>query len=169
MTSLVPLEHAIRAGNNDGAAILFPFTSRDPAVSDWSIGGIAMHLHSEERKNQRELRKEEIFVLLKERGEAAFERKDDWTAVLYYTQALFIKPNDAIVLSKRFRCWARMNRSKRALKDAIDGVRNANGLEHRNLYVAANLISALPEDQIAIGLEGKPDPEGYKAMQKAFD
>ncbi|PIA36260.1 hypothetical protein AQUCO_03400278v1 [Aquilegia coerulea] len=115
---MTPLELAAWKGNHQEAQILFPVTSRIPTYSDWSIGGIMRYLRSEEAREQINLKGIGTFKVRKSKGEDAFRKKKYLAAVLWYSKALEIDPNNAIVLSNRSLCWARLKDGDNALSDA---------------------------------------------------
>ncbi|EYU46497.1 hypothetical protein MIMGU_mgv1a024955mg [Erythranthe guttata] len=104
--SLKPIEQAISVGNLDFARILFPLTERIPSYPDWSIHGI------------RELRKNAYFRFVDQEGKNAVKIKDYATAVKWFSEAIYIKPDDAKVISNRSLCWAKLNEGAFALVDA---------------------------------------------------
>ncbi|KAL0003571.1 hypothetical protein SO802_017352 [Lithocarpus litseifolius] len=124
-----PLHNAAAHGKKDsvrilfenhanGAVILFPVTSRIPAILDWSNVGIMKYIHSEEATRHMNRKLKENFLTLKSKGEDAFKRKDYLGAICWYTEAINADPSDATVLSNRSLCWTCLNEGSRALSDA---------------------------------------------------
>ncbi|KAK4418352.1 Tetratricopeptide repeat protein 31 [Sesamum alatum] len=117
-TGMTPLEYAALACNHEAVMILFPVTSPIPSIPDWSFHGVMSHIYSEEAKKQRELKRKENFLLAKQRGGEAVKKNDYLSAMVCYTEAIFLYPDDATVLSNRSLCWAHLNEGRRALSDA---------------------------------------------------
>ncbi|KAL9168774.1 hypothetical protein ABFS82_04G037000 [Erythranthe guttata] len=116
--SLKPIEQAISVGNLDFARILFPLTERIPSYPDWSIHGIVNYFHTVEANMKRELRKNAYFRFVDQEGKNAVKIKDYATAVKWFSEAIYIKPDDAKVISNRSLCWAKLNEGAFALVDA---------------------------------------------------
>ncbi|XP_026416271.1 ankyrin repeat domain-containing protein 7-like [Papaver somniferum] len=115
---LTSLEIATLNGFHNVGEILFPVTSRIPEYTDWSIGGVIAHVQSDQAKKHRELKAKEKFHEAKLSGADAFKKQDYFNAMVCYSQANEIDPHDAIILSNRSMCWARMKEGTEALEDA---------------------------------------------------
>ncbi|XP_026428760.1 26S proteasome non-ATPase regulatory subunit 10-like [Papaver somniferum] len=113
-----PIEIAALNGYSNVVEVLFPVTSRIPGYVDWSIGGVIAHVQSDQAKEQRELKAKEKLHEAKLSGTDAFNKKDYYKAKFSYSKANEIDPNDAIILSNRSMCWARMYEGAKALVDA---------------------------------------------------
>ncbi|KAF7154374.1 hypothetical protein RHSIM_Rhsim01G0268800 [Rhododendron simsii] len=166
---LTPLEIAALHSNHAAVMVLFPVTSRLPTIPDWSLVGIMKHVHSDEGRRQRGLKKMETFLLAKSRGEEAFKRKDYMDAIYWYSQAIDISPCNAMVLSNRSLCWARLNEGSRALSDAeaCVALRPDWGKAHYREGVAWKLLGNLPMSAEAFSEGLKVDPEN-KELKVAF-
>ncbi|KAL3647773.1 hypothetical protein CASFOL_008741 [Castilleja foliolosa] len=117
---LLPIEYAAEVGNAEGLAILFPVTetashSRYP---DWSIRGIENRFHSESAKTQIKEMQDGLFRILDEQGKDAVNRKDHARAVEMFSEAIYLQPDNARLLSNRSLCWANLNEPHFALYDA---------------------------------------------------
>ncbi|KAK9292321.1 hypothetical protein L1049_020287 [Liquidambar formosana] len=137
-----PIQVAAARGNRRAVEILFPLTSPVQTVPDWTVDGILEYMQSETGKQQEDARnlmeanlpkdtilsKQDIPEVTpeakkkaaeaKSRGDDAFKRKDYYTAVDAYTQAIDLDPTDAILLSNRSLCWIRLGQADHALADA---------------------------------------------------
>jgi len=136
---LKPLQVAAAKGNRVAVEILFPVTSPDPTIPDWTIDGVLAYAQhqtakalvpeelNEKSKNIKESKANIVEVSsenkqksleAKLRGEQAFKKKDYLMAVDAYTQAIDLDPNNAIFLSNRSLCWIRLGQAEQALADA---------------------------------------------------
>ncbi|PIA31496.1 hypothetical protein AQUCO_04900059v1 [Aquilegia coerulea] len=115
---LTPLEIAAINGCHQGAQILFPVTSRIPKYSDWTLHGLMSYLHSEEAREQGVLKAMETFEERKSNAKEAFYKKDYLGAEHWYSKALELEPCDALLLSNRSLCRARLKNGDTALSDA---------------------------------------------------
>ncbi|XP_026431166.1 serine/threonine-protein phosphatase 6 regulatory ankyrin repeat subunit B-like [Papaver somniferum] len=116
---LKPVEIAAANGNRRGVEILFPVTSPMPSYIDWSINGIMKRVNSEKfQKKLMTSKAKQHFLEAKSKGTSAFERKEYWLAVYWYTEALNIKSGDAAVLSNRSLCYVCLNKGDLAFEDA---------------------------------------------------
>ncbi|KAE9463976.1 hypothetical protein C3L33_04161, partial [Rhododendron williamsianum] len=158
---LTPLEIAALHSDHAAVMVLLPVTSRIPTYPDWSLVGIMKYVHSDEGRRQRELKKMEMFLLSKSRGEEAFKRKDYVDAIYWYSQAIIASPCDATVFSNRSLCWARLNEGSRALTDAeaCVALRPDWGKAHYREGVAWKLLGNLPMAAEAFAEGLKVDPE----------
>ncbi|KAG5567484.1 hypothetical protein RHGRI_002885 [Rhododendron griersonianum] len=158
---LTPLEIAALHSDHAAVMVLLPVTSRIPTYPDWSLVGIMKYVHSDEGRRQRELKKMEMFLLSKSRGEEAFKRKDYVDAIYWYSQAIIASPCDATVFSNRSLCWARLNEGSRALSDAeaCVALRPDWGKAHYREGVAWKLLGNLPMAAEAFAEGLKVDPE----------
>ncbi|KAH9327098.1 hypothetical protein KI387_007276, partial [Taxus chinensis] len=135
-----PILVAATKGNCAAVEILFPVTSPDPAISDWTVDGLLTYAQDETAKSQEvheglgkvsqkakepktktaevspENRQKSLEA--KSRGESAFKNKDYLMAVDAYTQAIDLDPNNATLLSNRSLCWIRLGQAEQALADA---------------------------------------------------
>ncbi|KAJ4850858.1 hypothetical protein Tsubulata_032858 [Turnera subulata] len=116
---LTPLEVAVLAGHYEDVMVLLPVTTPIPAVTDWTLEGLINYIFSEEAVHKREQGRMEKFLLSKSNGAEAFKRREYFSAIFYYSQAMDVDPLDAAVLSNRSLCWARLNEGDRALRDAL--------------------------------------------------
>ncbi|XP_058208667.1 uncharacterized protein LOC131321756 isoform X1 [Rhododendron vialii] len=166
---LTPLEIAALHSDHAAVMLLLPVTSRIPTYPDWSLVGIMKFVHSDEGRRQRELKKMEMFLLSKSRGEEAFKRKDCVDAIYWYSQAIVASPCDATVFSNRSLCWARLNEGSRALSDAeaCVALRPDWGKAHYREGVAWKLLGNLPMSAEAFAEGLKVDPEN-KELKVAF-
>ncbi|KAF5186406.1 Ankyrin-1 [Thalictrum thalictroides] len=115
---LTPLEIAALNGSHQDAQILYPVTSPIQKYSDWSIHGLMSYLRSEEAREQRALKAMETFEERKSKAKDAFHKKDYLGAELWYSKALELEPRDALLLSNRSLCRARLKNGDSALSDA---------------------------------------------------
>lgn len=136
---LKPLQVAAAKENRVAVEILFPVTSPDPAISDWTVDGVlayAQHqtakalVHEELNEKSKNIKESKANIVevspenkqksleAKLRGEEAFKKKDYLMAVDAYTQAIDLDPNNAIFLSNRSLCWIRLGQAEQALADA---------------------------------------------------
>ncbi|KAF9605980.1 hypothetical protein IFM89_021306 [Coptis chinensis] len=87
-------------------------TPLSAAVAASSLRCVELLIESKLKVNQ-------MFEEMKSKGEEAFRKKDYSSAIFWYTKAINEDPSNAIVLSNRSLCWARMKEGKRALSDAM--------------------------------------------------
>ncbi|GLU07653.1 hypothetical protein SLE2022_246030 [Rubroshorea leprosula] len=120
---LTPVELAALTGTHQDVMILFPVTSPVPSVPEWSVSGLIKHVDSHVAREERERKSKELFLLYKSKGAEAFDEKDYFGATQWYTEAHFINPTDATVLSNRSLCYSRMNEGELALEDAQDCIK----------------------------------------------
>ncbi|CAI9089161.1 OLC1v1023672C1 [Oldenlandia corymbosa var. corymbosa] len=113
-----PLELAAFCGFREVFKLLLPVTSRIECYPYWSISGVMHHVHSSEASAQWKSKREELFLMAKENGRVAFEKKDYMKAIYWYTQASQADQADARVLSNQSLCWALLNDGGRALREA---------------------------------------------------
>lgn len=71
-------------------------TSLIPSYVDWSVNGIMKHVNSTEFENKMIHKAEEKFLEAKSRGTSAFQRKEYWQAVYWYTEVpfFFLRQNE---------------------------------------------------------------------------
>lgn len=137
---LKPLQVAAAKGNRVAVEMLFPVTSPDPTIPDWTVDGLlayaqhqtakAQEVHdglNDKSKNIKELEADIVEVSpenkqksleAKLRGDEGVKKKDYLMAVDAYTQAIDLDPNNAILLSNRSLCWIRLGQAEQALADA---------------------------------------------------
>ncbi|KAB1202840.1 hypothetical protein CJ030_MR8G024953 [Morella rubra] len=139
---LKPIQVAAVRGHRGAIEILFPWTSKVPAIPDWTVDGIIECMESESSKQLEESRNEikvntpkeaalakqdlpevapeakKKALEAKSRGDDAFKRKDYNIAVDAYTQAIDLDPTDATLFSNRSLCWIRLGQAEHALDDA---------------------------------------------------
>lgn len=135
-----PILVAASKGNRIAVEILFPVTSPNPAVPEWTVDGLLSYAQHETAQQQElhegfgqeseragELKAEAAEVSpenkqksleAKSRGEYAFKNKDYLMAVDAYTQAIDLDPSNATLLSNRSLCWIRLGQAEQALVDA---------------------------------------------------
>ncbi|KAG8389260.1 hypothetical protein BUALT_Bualt02G0210500 [Buddleja alternifolia] len=168
-TGMTPLEYAAMACNHEGLMTLFPLTTRITSIPVWSFQGIMNHIHSKEARDQRELKRKENFLLAKQNGEAAVKRNEYLKAIVCYTEAIFLDPTDATMLSNRSLCWARLNDGKRALSDAEACIQlNPHWPKaHYREGVAWTLLKNYSMASEAFSQALKFDPQNQE-IQKAF-
>ncbi|CAL4897411.1 unnamed protein product [Urochloa decumbens] len=116
----LPIELAAEYGTWEDVELLFPVTSKIPAVADWSVNGIISHVYLEVMQ-----REDDDFVKkkkseLKRQGADAFRNEDYLKALELYTQALKVDQFDATLFSNRSICWLRLGDGKKALYDAME-------------------------------------------------
>ncbi|GLT42386.1 hypothetical protein SLA2020_163880 [Shorea laevis] len=113
-----PVEVAALRGNRKGVMTLFPVTSPIPTISDWSVDGLFEYVHSDEATKERKEKKKEQFLFSKSKGTEAYNIKDYFGAMQWYTEAINFEPTDASAWSNRSLCWAHMDDGDSALLDA---------------------------------------------------
>eukprot|EP00252_Welwitschia_mirabilis_P004722 TRINITY_DN15015_c0_g2_i1.p1 TRINITY_DN15015_c0_g2~~TRINITY_DN15015_c0_g2_i1.p1 ORF type:complete len:461 (-),score=133.94 TRINITY_DN15015_c0_g2_i1:57-1439(-) len=138
--NLKPIQVAAAKGNRAIVEILFPLTSPDTTISDWSVDGILAYgeqMISKENETHGELNKKpksnevstsspkevspekkKKSMEAKLRGDEAFKKKDYLMAVDAYTQAIDLDPSDGVLFSNRSICWIRLGQAEQALADA---------------------------------------------------
>ncbi|CAN6281912.1 unnamed protein product [Urochloa humidicola] len=136
-----PIEIAAESGTRKLVEILFPFTSPIQAVSNWSIEGIIAHaksINSKDKVNQsdnkdskvdlklhdeKEIKQDKVSdkdrkAQLKLQGGKAVERKDYAGALKFYSEAIKLDPEDAILFSNRSFCHVKLGEALEAFGDA---------------------------------------------------
>ncbi|CAI0385623.1 unnamed protein product [Linum tenue] len=114
-----PIEIAAFKNRPEAAEILFPVSSPNPDVLNWTYDGIKQYVDSDEQASKRDIICLERYLLFKSRGKDAVTRNDYSDAVFWYTQASEAFPPDAAaMLSNRSLCWARLKEGEEALSDA---------------------------------------------------
>ncbi|OVA06696.1 Tetratricopeptide TPR-1 [Macleaya cordata] len=166
---LKPVEIAAVRGNRRGVAILFPVTSRIPTYVDWSINGIMRHANSDKFEEQMILGAKEKFLEAKSRGTNAFQRKEYWLAVYWYSEANNIDPHDAAVLSNRSMSYAHMKKGDLALDDASQciSLRPDWPKAYYRAGVALNILKRYGDAADAFFEGLKLDPQS-KELEDAF-
>ncbi|KAI3875364.1 hypothetical protein MKW98_000041 [Papaver atlanticum] len=169
MRGLKPIELTAVKDNRQGVEILFPVTSPIPSYIDWSVNGILKHVKSK-KFNKKMNRKATVFFLeAKSRGTSAFQRKEYWLAVYWYSKALMMKPRDAAVLSNRSLCFACLNRGNLAFEDATQCLLERPDWP-KAFYragVALKLLNRLDDAAVSFSDGLKLDPENQE-LQDAF-
>ncbi|XP_026378411.1 protein STIP1 homolog [Papaver somniferum] len=129
------------------------------------------HVNSTEFENKMIHKAEEKFLEAKSRGTSAFQRKEYWQAVYWYTEALEIKPGDAAVLSNRSLCYVYLNKGDPAFEDASQCVlaRPDWPKAYYRAGVALKLLNVPRLDDAADAFSNglKLDPEN-RELQDAF-
>ncbi|KAL9168773.1 hypothetical protein ABFS82_04G036900 [Erythranthe guttata] len=120
---LKPIEQAVSMGRLDVVRILFPLTERIPVYPDWTIRGIINYFHYEAVEIKREQNKEDYLRFVDQKGKDAVKRKDYATAVKWFSEGIYVDPNNARLKSNRSICWANLNEPAFALYDAEECVK----------------------------------------------
>ncbi|KAI3875365.1 hypothetical protein MKW98_000042 [Papaver atlanticum] len=169
MRGLKPIELAAVIGNHRGVEILFPVTSPIPSYVDWSINGIMKHAKSKKFNKKMNRKAMECFLEAKSRGTSAFQRKEYWLAVYWYSKALNMKPFDAAVLSNRSLCYAYLNKGILAFEDAALCLLERPDWPKAffRAGVALKLLNRLDAAAVAFSDGLKLDP-GSRELQEAF-
>ncbi|KAL6500553.1 hypothetical protein OROHE_025919 [Orobanche hederae] len=116
---LGPIEHAAEVGNFEGVTILFPVTENIVSCyPDWSILGIKDHHHSEAYKIEKKLRRDGYFQFVYDEGKNAAKEKDYSEAVKWFSEAIYLQPNNETLLSDRSICWENLDEPNFSLHDA---------------------------------------------------
>ncbi|GLT42382.1 hypothetical protein SLA2020_163840 [Shorea laevis] len=116
-SGMTPIEVAASRSFLEGVKILFPVTSSIPAIPDWSIAGLNKHVCSNKAKEERKRKFEEHILLSKSKGLEAFNGKDYYGAIKWYSE-VYHSNNDAKMLSNRSLCWICLNEGGLALQEA---------------------------------------------------
>ncbi|KAL6634310.1 hypothetical protein ACP70R_026981 [Stipagrostis hirtigluma subsp. patula] len=114
----MPIEFAAICGTRKDVEILFPLTSRIPAVRDWSVNGIIRHACSLPGQKFYESGLDEDVAGLKLQGRKALERKDYLSAIELYTKAMGLDFHDATLYSNRSLCFLKIGEADKAFADA---------------------------------------------------
>ncbi|KAL3623909.1 hypothetical protein CASFOL_032725 [Castilleja foliolosa] len=115
---LLPIEYAAKVGNVEGLIILFLVTERHSRYPNWTIRGIENRFHSESAKTQIKEMQDSLFRKLDDQGKDAAKSKDYARAVEMFSKAIYLRPDNARLLSNRSLCWANLNEPHFALYDA---------------------------------------------------
>ncbi|CAL4943681.1 unnamed protein product [Urochloa decumbens] len=113
-----PIEIAAESGRRKLVEILFPFTSPIQAVSDWSIEGIIAHAKSINSKDKHKVSDKDRKAQLKLQGGKAVEGKDYACALKFYSEAIKLDPEDAVLYSNRSFCHVKLGEALEAFRDA---------------------------------------------------
>ncbi|KAI3959837.1 hypothetical protein MKW98_029874 [Papaver atlanticum] len=81
-----PIEVAAVIGNRSGVEVLIPVTSPIPSCVGWSINGIMKQANSKKFKKKMNRKAMEYFLEATSRGTSAFQRKEYWLAVYWYSK-----------------------------------------------------------------------------------
>ncbi|TVU30036.1 hypothetical protein EJB05_21638 [Eragrostis curvula] len=114
----MPIEFAAIHGAREDVAILFPLTSRIPAVRDWSVNGIIRHALSLPEQKVYESGLEKDVAKLKLQASKAIERADYLAAIELYTKAMGLDCDDATLFSNSSLCFLKMGEGEKAFADA---------------------------------------------------
>ncbi|XP_026423464.1 ankyrin repeat and SOCS box protein 2-like [Papaver somniferum] len=166
---LKPIEIVATIGNHRGVEILFPVTSPVPSYVDWSVNGIMKHANSKEFENKMIRQIKESFLVAKSRGTSAFQRKDYWLALYWYTEALDMKARDAAVLSNRSLCYVYLKNGDLAFEDATQCIleRPDWPKAHYRAGVALKMLKRLDEAASTFSSGLKLDPKN-KELEDAL-
>ncbi|GKU86416.1 hypothetical protein SLEP1_g946 [Rubroshorea leprosula] len=115
---ITPVEQAALSGNRRGVLILFPETSPVPTVSEWSVFGLFKHVCADGAREEKKRKSLELFLPQSQMERRSSTKRGYFGAIQWYTEAIFINPTDAAVLSNQSLCWSRMNEGELALEDA---------------------------------------------------
>ncbi|KAL6637600.1 hypothetical protein ACP70R_025172 [Stipagrostis hirtigluma subsp. patula] len=110
-----PIEIAAESGRRNLVEILFPFTNRIKAVSDWSVEGIVAHAKSIPSKEKDKASVDDRKAELKLLGGKAVARKDYAGASRFYKEAIELDPADATLYSNRSFCLLKIGDAEDAL------------------------------------------------------
>ncbi|CAI0385617.1 unnamed protein product [Linum tenue] len=167
---LIPIEIAAILKNcSEAAEVLFPLTSPNPKVRNWSFDGIKEYVNSVGHIIERDMINQERFLMFKSKGKDAVNRKDYAEAMVWYSMANDMAPTDAAVLSNRSLCWARLKVGEEALNDARECLKLSPNWSkaYYRAGIAWNLLKDFQKaaDMFAAGLQ--LDPEN-KELRGAF-
>ncbi|TVU30035.1 hypothetical protein EJB05_21637 [Eragrostis curvula] len=112
-----PVEIAARFGSRKDVKVLFPVTSRIPAVRHWSVDGIISYANSRPPVKNKDVRSA-MLAGGKFQGREAVKNKDYLAAAYIYTEAMDLDPGDATLYANRSFCWFHLGEGKKALMDA---------------------------------------------------
>ncbi|GLU07652.1 hypothetical protein SLE2022_246020 [Rubroshorea leprosula] len=106
---ITPVEQAALSGNRRDVLILFPETSPVPTVPEWSVFGLFKHVCADGAREEKKRKSLELFLPQSQMEWRSSTKRDYFGAIQWYTEAIFINPTDAAVLSNQSLCWSRMN------------------------------------------------------------
>ncbi|CAI0385698.1 unnamed protein product [Linum tenue] len=159
---LIPIEIAAILKNcSEAAEVLFPLTSPNPKVRNWSFDGIKEYVNSVGHIIERDMINQERFLMFKSKGKDAVNRKDYAEAMVWYSMANDMAPTDAAVLSNRSLCWARLKVGEEALNDARECLKLSPNWSkaYYRAGIAWNLLKDFQKaaDMFAAGLQLDPE------------